>query len=168
MPISKSAQKSLTILGIDPGYADVGYGVLQFDSRKLVYVACDNLKSSKKLAFGQRLLLLDQGITRLIKTHTPNLIAVEKLFFFKNLKTAIDVAQARGVIMLAAARQKIPIVEYTPLEVKQSLTTYGHATKEQVAAMVKRLLGVALDKPDDAVDALAIAICACFRSRPRQ
>lgn len=168
MPISKSPRKSLTILGIDPGYADVGYGVLQAGSRRLIYVTCDNLKSSKKLAFGERLLLLDKGIARLIKTHAPDLIAVEKLFFFKNLKTAIDVAQARGVIMLAAARQKVPVVEYTPLEVKQSLTSYGHATKEQVAAMVKRLLGVSLNKPDDAVDALAIAICACFRSRSRQ
>ena len=169
MPTSKRAGVSSIILGIDPGYADTGYGVVGVTNGTLSYVTCGTITTSAKQPFPQRLRILSDRLDELIRTYHPTLIAVEKLFFFKNLKTAIDVAQARGVVLVQTAQHDIPLAEYTPLEVKQSITSYGQATKHQVAHMVSVLLNTKIVQvKDDALDALAIAICASFRSKIRQ
>ena len=162
MQMSKAPRA--TILGIDPGYADTGYGIITKSGRSLTYVACDTISTSARLPFSERLLRLADALDALVQEFHPALIAIEKIYFAKNLKTAVNVAQARGVALVTAARHRVALAEYTPLEVKQSLTSYGHATKEQVAQMVRTILRLAsLKKKDDAVDALAIAICAAFR-----
>ncbi len=151
----------MIILGIDPGTAATGYGVIKIKGGipHLIEYGC--ITTSKKNLPEERLWEIYQDITKLIKKYRPELLAVESLFFFKNLKTAISVAQARGVILVVAAKNKIRLVEFTPLQVKNSLTGYGKADKKQVQYMVKKLLGLkASPKPDDAADALAVAICA--------
>lgn len=166
MPTSKSARTSATILGIDPGFADTGYGVIRVNGQNLAYVTCGSITSTPRMPFGERLLFLQNELEKILKRHTPTLVAVEKLFFSQNVTTGINVAQARGVVLLTIARHHMLLAEYTPLEVKQSLTSYGHATKPQVGQMVKTLLKLdSLPKQDDAVDALAIALCAHFRSK---
>lgn len=165
-PMSKSNKTSLIILGIDPGYADLGYGIISSQAGKLQYITCDNITSDAKKDLADRLLDIDQQIDRIIRRYKPGLIAIEKIFFFKNQKTVIDVAQSRGVILLRAAKGRIPIIEFTPPQIKQSLTSHGQATKQQVAHMVKILLKLqTLTKKDDAIDGLAIAICAAFHSK---
>ena len=166
MPTYKKNTRGKIILGIDPGYADTGYGVISITKGALNYIACDTITTSSKDPFPERLLVLSTSIDTIIKEFNPSVLALEKIFFGKNLKTAVNVAQARGLIVMATAKYHIPLVEFTPLEVKQSLTSYGQATKDQVAHMVKVLLKLkTLSKKDDAIDALAIAICASFRGR---
>jgi len=149
-----------TILGIDPGYATVGYGVLDYNGAKFATRGYGAITTSSSLLFEQRLSEIYDDVCSLIDTHRPELMAIEKLFFTTNQKTGIDVAQARGVITLAAVRKGVQIAEYTPLQVKQAVTGYGKATKSQVQDMVKRILNLAsVPKPDDTADALAIAIC---------
>ncbi len=149
----------MTILGIDPGTATIGYGLIKKNEEmKLVEYGC--IKTAKDLSTAERLKKLHSQLTTLIKKHKPDIVAVEDIFFFKNLKTAIKVSQARGVILLTAANSKIPIFECTPLQVKQAITGYGRAEKIQVQKMVKLLLDLdKIPKPDDAADALAAAIC---------
>lgn len=157
-----------TILGIDPGYTDVGYGVITRQGHTLSYVHCGTV-SSRKGELPQKLLALEQMLSRVLRIYRPDVMAIEQLFFCKNQKTAIDVAQARGIVLLLAAQHRIPVVEYSPPHVKQSITSYGHATKQQVAHMVKQLLHLrTLTRQDDAVDALAIAICAAFHDKEQQ
>jgi len=164
MPTSN--KKREVIIGIDPGYADCGYGVIEKNGPSLSYITCDTIKSSSKLPFEQRLKTLHYELTRIIKKYKPHTLSIEKIFFFKNKKTVIDVAQSRGVVLLVAAEHNIPVVEYTPPQIKQSLTSHGQATKTQVEYMVKTLLNQQdLKKNDDAIDALAIAICASFRDQ---
>lgn len=151
----------MTILGIDPGIATAGFGVIEKANDAFRLIAYGTIATKKTEALASRLARLFGGITSLIKKHKPKRIAVEELFFAKNAKTAITVAHARGVILLAAAAAECVVEEYTPLEVKQALTGYGRADKNQVQQMVKTVLGLAsVPKPDDAADALAIAICA--------
>ncbi|MBI4050694.1 MAG: crossover junction endodeoxyribonuclease RuvC [Candidatus Doudnabacteria bacterium] len=155
----------MIILGIDPGTATTGYGIIQIKkgaSPRLIEYGC--ITTPKRNRPEKRLTEIYKDLKKLIKKHKPGLLAVESLFFFKNLKTAISVAQARGVVLLCASESKIKIAEFAPLEVKMSLTSYGRADKKQVQYMVKKLLGLKnAPKPDDAADALAVAICASSR-----
>ncbi|MDO8668266.1 MAG: crossover junction endodeoxyribonuclease RuvC [bacterium] len=149
------------ILGIDPGIADTGFGVIKNENNKLTCLDYGSIKTSAKLNLSDRLEIINLELNKLIKKYQPNLISIEELFFCKNVKTALIVGQARGVIILTAKQNKVPIVEFTPLQVKQAVSTYGQADKQQVQRMVKIILNLKkLPKPDDAADALAIAICA--------
>jgi crossover junction endodeoxyribonuclease RuvC len=147
------------ILGIDPGTARLGYGIIDAGDG---YAAVDfgTIETSAKDTMAQRLLQLHQALTHLIATHAPEAMAIEQLFFSRNVTTAIAVGQARGVAMLAAAQAGLPVTEYTPAEVKQAISGYGNADKQQVQFMVQLLLELdAVPHPDDAADALAIALC---------
>lgn len=149
----------MTILGIDPGTAAMGYGLIKKD-KKLNAITYGCIKTSADLSTPERLNKLYQELNLLIRKYKPDIVAVEDIFFFKNLKTVIKVSQARGVILLTAAKKKIKIMEFTPLQVKQAVACYGRADKVQVQKMVKTLLGLKyIPKPDDAADALAVAIC---------
>ncbi len=144
------------ILGIDPGTTRIGYGVIEKDGYNLKYLECGCLKINA----ASRLLSTKEELFKLIKKYKPTRAAIEKIFFFKNAKTVISVSEARGVIMLCFQEKGIPINELTPLEVKQWISGYGRANKDQIQKMVKLLLKLETEpKPDDAADALAIAIC---------
>ncbi|HLC99564.1 MAG TPA: crossover junction endodeoxyribonuclease RuvC [Patescibacteria group bacterium] len=160
----------MVILGIDPGIERVGYGILEIESAKrraVQKVGWGCIETSSRTPHADRLAEIYRQISQLIKKVKPKIVGVEKLFFFKNAKTALSVSEARGVILLSLANEKIPIVEFTPLQVKQTLTNYGRADKRQIQTMVKMTLGLTeAPKPDDAADALAIAICA-LRKLPR-
>lgn len=156
----------MKILGIDPGTATTGFGVVEKKSGKLTAIDYGVISTSKSLAMHLRLNIIFQDLTEIIKHHRPDVIAVEKLFFVKNITTGISVGQARGVVLLTAAQADLDLHEYTPLQVKQSVTGYGQATKKQVQQMVQKILKLnALPTPDDAADALAIAICASSQTR---
>lgn len=149
------------ILGIDPGIADTGFGVIKFENNKMQCLEYGSIKTRAKLELADRLEQLSKGLASVIKEHQPDLIAVEQLFFCKNVKSALVVGHARGVILLSAKQNRVSLVEYTPLQVKQAVSTYGKASKMQVQKMVKIILGLEeIPKPDDAADALAVAICA--------
>jgi crossover junction endodeoxyribonuclease RuvC len=164
MPKSKSASNEIIILGIDPGYADMGYGFIRVQGGTRTYVLCGSMRTSSKLPMPNRLAELYHELNTLVRKHRPTIMAIEKLFFFKNVTNALDVAQARGIALLVAAEHHLPISEHTPLEIKQSLTSYGRADKKQVEHMVKTLLGKEVRATNDnALDALAIALCASFR-----
>ncbi len=151
----------MIILGIDPGTATVGYGVISKEKSRLSFLGCGCIKTSKALSQAERLLIIKKELGKIIKRIKPQIIAVEELFFFKNLKTAIKVSEARGVILLTAKEGRLIIEEFTPLEVKIAVAGYGRAEKQQVQKMVKVILSLKeIPKPDDAADALAIAICA--------
>jgi crossover junction endodeoxyribonuclease RuvC len=151
-----------TILGIDPGFGRIGFGVISQVSRNAwscVDYGC--IETSAKLSFADRLLEIDRHISGLIKKYKPTRIAVEKLFFFRNVTTAIDVGHARGIILLSAAKSKLSIDEFTPLQIKQAITGYGKAEKPQMQKMVAVILNIKEKiKSDDAADALAVALCA--------
>lgn len=151
----------MKILGIDPGTATTGFGVVQKNKGLLTSLDYGVVSTPKELPMSNRLLILFNDIEELIAKHQPDIIAVEQLFFARNVTTALTVGQARGVVLLAAQKADLPLVEFTPLQVKQSVTGYGQATKKQVQIMVQKILKMKeLPKPDDAADALAIAICA--------
>ncbi|MCD5396460.1 MAG: crossover junction endodeoxyribonuclease RuvC [Candidatus Pacebacteria bacterium] len=155
----------MRILGIDPGTATTGYGaiVTKRKSDKFVCVEYGIIHTSVDLSQSERLKKIEREILKLINKFEPHLIAIERLYFFKNSKTAISVSQAKGVILLAAAKKKVPIIEFTPLEVKMTIVGYGRAKKTQIQKMIKTLLNLEeTPKPDDAADALALAICAHF------
>lgn len=149
-------------LGIDPGTATVGYGLVQTRSDgSLQMVDYGVITTPAGEPMPQRLLTIHDGLTRLIAKHQPEIAAVEKLFFGKNVTTAITVAQGRGAILITLARAQLPIAEYEPSIIKQTVSGYGNAKKPQMQEMVRLLLGLdAIPKPDDAADALAIAITA--------
>ena len=150
----------MIILGIDPGYAIVGWGVIRYERGKFIPVDFGAITTPAGMPFNRRLEILYDELTALLARHTPDSVAVEKLYFQTNAKTAIDVAQARGVTMLALQKKGVPVFEYTPLQVKSAVTGFGQAQKPQVMEMTKRLLRLkAVPKPDDTADALAIAIC---------
>jgi crossover junction endodeoxyribonuclease RuvC len=155
------------ILGIDPGIADTGYGIIEKDkSGNLSCLGYGSIKTKAKTELANRLEIINKELTKVIKEFKPKLIAVEQLFFCKNVKTALIVGQARGVVMLTARQNRISLVEFTPLQVKQAVAAYGRASKMQVQKMVKLLLNLKeLPKPDDAADALAIAICAAHSNK---
>ena len=149
------------ILGIDPGIADTGYGLIKKQDNKLLCLAYGSIKTKAKIEMATRLTTINLELNKIIKNYQPDLIAIEQLFFCKNVKTALLVGQARGVILLTARQNNLIITEFTPLQIKQAVSGYGQADKEQVQKMVRLLLGLKnLPKPDDAADALAAAICA--------
>ncbi len=150
----------MKILGIDPGYAIVGYGVLSFDNNKFRHIQSGVLTTPPALPMEERLLRIFDGVSSLLEGHAPDAFAIEELFFHSNRTTAVNVCQARGVILLAASLAHVPVYEYTPLQVKQAVVGYGRAEKHQVMEMTRVVLGLPrIVKPDDASDALAIAIC---------
>ncbi|MCH5203577.1 MAG: crossover junction endodeoxyribonuclease RuvC [Oscillospiraceae bacterium] len=150
----------MRILGIDPGYAIVGYGVLDFDNVRFKTVNYGAITTEPDTPFDKRLCEIYDDMNTILEKFSPDCMSVEKLFFNTNTTTGIDVAEARGVILLAAARKNIPIFEYTPLQVKVAVTGYGRAEKHQMQEMTKNILHLdKIPKPDDTADALAIAIC---------
>lgn len=150
----------MKILGIDPGMAIVGYGVIEFDGFNLKLLNSGSIKTSKDRSESQRLLEIHEDMMTLIEKYKPDIASVEKLFFFKNQKTVMPVAAARGVIMMSLEKCGVKAFEYTPMEVKQTLTGYGRAEKKEVEQMVQVALnGQKLPCLDDTVDAIAIAIC---------
>lgn len=159
-------KKPVTILGIDPGLASTGYGIIEQRGQRLTLVTYGVVSTKPTQALPIRLKEIHQAIRRVLKVHKPDMIAIEQLFFAKNAKTAFAVGQARGVIFLALAGSTAQTVEYTPLQVKQAVVGYGQADKRQVQKMVRLLLGLRqLPRPDDAADALAIAICCSSHHR---
>ena len=150
----------MRILGLDPGIAIVGFGVIEAESghyRSLTYGA---IRTPAGLPLSERLEIIYDDLTQLLETVQPEAVAVEELFFNTNITTGISVAHGRGILLLVCRQKKIPVYEYTPLQVKQSVVGYGRAEKRQVMEMVRRLLNLTeVPKPDDAADALAIALC---------
>ena len=158
----------MRILGIDPGYAIVGFGVTDYNGSKFMPIEYGAILTEAHTDFPQRLKAIAEDMDFICERFKPDCMSIEKLFFTNNQKTGIDVAQARGVIVLSAVRHDIPIYEYTPLQVKQAVVGYGKAKKNQVMDMTRRILKLEqIPKPDDAADALALAICHghCCRGR---
>lgn len=152
-------------MGVDPGLADTGYGFVKAGRGELVAGDFGTIRSPAGMDEACRLGLIYDAVTALMRTHTPDAMAVERVFFNTNTRSAMAVGQARGVVLLAAAKAGIPVHEYTPLEVKLALTSQGRAGKGQVAFMVKLLLGFEHPpSPDHAADALAVAICCAHRT----
>jgi crossover junction endodeoxyribonuclease RuvC len=150
----------LVILGIDPGYAIVGFGVLRHERSEPSLLACGAINTPAGQPLPKRLLQIADDLEQLIQQFSPDAMAVERLYFGNNVTTGIGVAQARGVILMTAQRHGVPIYEYDPSQVKQAVAGYGKAEKRQVMDMTKRLLKLkSVPKPDDAADAVAIALC---------
>ena len=150
----------MVILGIDPGVATIGFGLIRAERGKNTLLQYGVITTPPGIPLSQRLLQISRDMEQLIDVFKPDEIAVEELFFSKNITTGIAVAHGRGVILLEAERQGIPVFEYTPMQVKQSVVGYGKAEKKQVMLMTQRLLNMKeIPRPDDAADALAIAIC---------
>lgn len=153
----------MRILGIDPGIGRTGWGIVSVEKGKLEVENYGCLETKSKSPVDERLLVIFEAMKKIIVTENPDALAIEDLFFNTNAKTAFAVGQARGIIILAAAEKKIPVVSYTPLQVKMALTGYGRAEKTQVGQMVKTVLKLtAVPKPDDTTDALAIALTHAF------
>ncbi len=150
----------MRIIGIDPGMAIVGYSVVDIENGENILVSSGSIRTDKKLSDSARLLEIMTDISILIEKFRPEVASVEKLFFFKNAKTIIPVAEARGVILMALEKYEVPIYEYTPMVVKQVITGYGRATKEEVGKMVELSIKYKnLPKLDDTLDSIAIALC---------
>lgn len=150
----------MRILGIDPGLAIVGWGVVDYNASRFDVVAYGSVQTPAGMSTEKRLSEIYEGLSQIIGKYKPEQVAVEELFFNTNITTGIRVAEARGVILLCAEKHGIPVSEYTPLQVKQAVAGYGRAEKKQVITMVTMLLGLKKPpKPDDTADALAIAVC---------
>ena len=150
----------MVILGIDPGYAIVGWGVIEYEHSRFRVLGYGAITTNADTPFPQRLESIYNDMCYVFNKYNPSVMSMEKLFYNSNQKTVIDVAQARGVITLCAQMHNKEIFEYTPLQVKQSVTGYGRAEKKQVMEMTRSILGLAsVPKPDDTADALALAIC---------
>ncbi len=152
----------MRILGLDPGIAIVGYSIIDVDDDSYKLIASGSIQTAKNKNDGQRLLEIHNDLEEIIKLYLPNAASVEKLFFFKNQKTVIPVAQARGVIIMTLAKLNIPLGEYTPLEVKQTITGFGMAKKNEVANAIEKMVdknGNKWPTLDDTVDSIAIAVC---------
>ena len=150
----------MRILGIDPGIAIVGWGVIEYQNNRFRTIAYGAITTEAGIDVEVRLKLVYDELCEIIDYYHPDQMAVEELFFTNNITTGIPVAEARGVILLAGIQKQLQIAEYTPMQVKQAVVGYGNATKHQVQDMTKRLLGLsAMPKPDDAADAIAIALC---------
>lgn len=157
----------MKVLGIDPGIARIGWGIIEVQSVEFKVQSYGCFETSPKKDYSQRLLEIHEFILGLIEKYKPNALAIEELFFNKNTKTAFVVGQARGVIILAAAQKKIPVSVYTPLQVKVAVTGYGKAEKSQVGKMVKAILKLqSIPTPDDTSDALAVALTHTFTRKP--
>ena len=150
----------MRVLGIDPGYAIVGYGVIEMRGNTLIPVTYGHISTTSKMTYHERLMVINKEILTILETWEPSALSIEKIFFSKNVKTAIDVAQVRGTLLLECLKKGMTVDEYTPNEVKLAVTGYGAADKSQVQKMIKSLLNLTeVPKPDDTADALAIAIC---------
>ena len=150
----------MLILGIDPGYAIIGYGIIRYEGNKFTPLKYGAITTPAGMPFVKRLDIIYKEMSELFKLYKIDAMSVEKLFFNTNSTTAIDVAQARGVIVLSAEQNGVEVFEYTPLQVKQSVTGYGRAEKNQIMEMTRMLLNLEkVPKPDDTADALALAIC---------
>ena len=150
----------MRILGIDPGYAIVGFGILESQRGQAQLLGCGAINTQAGVPMPRRLLQIQEDLETLIRQFSPDVMAIEELFFNTNVTTGIGVAQARGVILMTAAKLGVEIFEYTPSQVKQAVVGYGKAEKRQVMDMTKRLLKLStVPKPDDAADAVAIALC---------
>ena len=150
----------MRILGIDPGLAIVGYSVLDIENDKNILITSGSIQTGKDKTDSARLFEIQEDLKTIVDKYKPNVASIEKLFYFKNQKTVIPVAEARGVILSVLESEKIPIYEYTPIEVKQIITGYGRATKEEVAKMVELSIEYKkLPKLDDTLDSIAIALC---------
>ncbi len=149
----------MVILGIDPGYAIVGFGVVEFNKNQFSVLGFGAITTPAEMPFEKRLETIFDDMTEILTKYRPDCLAIEKLFFNTNQKTAIDVAQARGVTILPAIKMSVPIFEYTPLQVKNAVTGFGRAEKKQVQEMIRRTLNLKeVPKPDDTADALGLAI----------
>lgn len=150
----------MLILGIDPGYATIGFSVLEAQRGTATLVQYGTITTSAEDAFPNRLLTIYEDMAQLLDCYRPDVVAIEELFWGHNVTTGIGVSHGRGVILLAAAQRQIPIFEYTPMQIKQAVVGYGNATKLQVMDMTKRLLKMEkVARPDDAADAIAVALC---------
>ena len=150
----------MIVMGVDPGYAITGYGIVDYAGNHFKILDYGVIQTSADMPFAERLLVLHQQMVQLVQKYRPEVMAVEELFFKTNVTTGIKVGHARGVILLSAASAGIPVFEYTPMQVKLAVVGYGNAKKPQVQQMVKLLLNLdSIPKPDDAADALAVAIC---------
>ncbi|MCZ7382653.1 MAG: crossover junction endodeoxyribonuclease RuvC [Candidatus Methanoperedens sp.] len=150
----------MIVIGIDPGLATVGFGVIRTEKNNITPVSYGAIRTSAEKQAPQRLLEIYTGVSELFGKYVPSAVAVEKLFFNKNVTNAMSVSEARGVIVLAAEQNHIPVFEYTPNEVKQAITGSGRADKKQMQEMIKRLLNLSeIPRPDDAADGLSIALC---------
>lgn len=155
----------MIILGVDPGYAIVGYGVVRYESNHFDVLDYGAITTNAGVDFSRRLVQIYNGLSSVIIRFRPEALSIEKLFFHSNAKTAIDVAQARGVLILAAVQNGLTVSEYTPLQVKQSVVGYGRAEKHQVQEMTRIILNLdKIPKPDDTADALAMAVCHAHSS----
>ena len=155
----------MIILGIDPGYAIVGWGVIEYQNNHFKPLDFGAILTEAHTPFNERLEIIYNGFNEVVKRNNPDVMSIEKLFYNSNQKTVIDVAQARGVLMLAAEQNHLPDFEYTPLQVKQSVVGYGRAEKKQIQEMTRRILALEkVPKPDDTADALAMAICHAHSS----
>ncbi len=150
----------MRILGIDPGYGITGFGLIEAQRGQFQLINCGAITTPPNTEFSWRLEVIYNDMTQLLQVAKPDAVAIEELFFGQNVTTGINVAQARGVILLAIRQAGVPVYEYKPMQVKQAVVGYGGATKHQVQDMTKRLLRLsAMPKPDDAADAVAIALC---------
>ena len=155
----------MIILGIDPGYAIVGYGLIDYTNNHFTVLDYGAITTPAKMDFNRRLEIIHDELELIIMKHKPDCMAIEKLFYNTNAKTVIDVAQARGVILFTAQKHGLEVSEYTPLQVKQSVVGYGRAEKKQVQEMMRIMLKLEkVPKPDDTADALAMAICHAHSS----
>ena len=154
----------MRVMGVDPGVAVTGYGVVELENGRLTALAYDVIKTSAGVDLPERLRLLYERVLALLERYRPQWLALEELFFSKNARTAFSVGQARGVVLLAAAVRGLGVASYTPLEVKQAVAGYGRASKAQVQYMVRAILNLpSTPHPDDVADALAVAICHAHR-----
>ena len=150
----------MIILGIDPGFAITGYGIIKVLNNKFLFVDYGVIKTAASEKLSNRLLYVSNEMERIIEQYKPDAVAIEELFFSNNAKTAINVGQGRGAVLVTVAKKGYDVYEYTPLQVKQAVTGYGRADKQQIQTMVKMLLKLdEIPKPDDAADALAVALC---------
>jgi crossover junction endodeoxyribonuclease RuvC len=150
----------MRILGIDPGYGITGFGVIEAERGRNVLLQCGAITTPAGMDFSARLEIIYEDMRQLLEATKPDAVAIEELFFGQNVTTGIGVAQARGVVLLAIRKAGLEVTSYKPMQVKQAVVGYGNATKHQVQDMTKRLLGLsAMPKPDDAADAIAIALC---------
>lgn len=156
----------MIVLGIDPGIAIMGYGVIEFNGNKVKVLENGVITTSSKTDTPKRLEILYDNLDNIIKEYKPDEFAIEELFFNQNVKTAITVGHARGIQVLCAQQNKLDIFEYTPLQIKQAITGYGRASKKQMQMTITSLLNLrAIPKPDDAADALSVALCHVLSQR---
>ena len=156
----------MIIMGVDPGFAITGYGVIQYENNKMSLLDVGAVSTKAGELFTWRLLQIDEKLSEIIEKYKPDAFAIEELFFNNNAKTAIAAAQGRGVAVMSAVKAGVPVYEYTPLQVKQSVAGYGRAGKNQIQQMIKTIFHMdKIIKPDDAADAVAIAVCHAFSCR---